>query len=78
MRGAFILTGALAREAGRWVFGVRRAEGKSMKSQTGGLQIALVVFIFTVDPPAPRAAVHDSLPFVVVELHGKTAGWSFV
>lgn len=41
-------------------------------------QVALVVFIFTVDPPAPRVTVHDGLPFVVVEVNGETAGWSFV
>lgn len=40
--------------------------------------MALVVFIFTVDPPAPRVTVRDGLPFVVVEVNGETAGWSFV
>lgn len=39
--------------------------------------MALVVFIFTVDPPAPRVTVRDGLPFVVVEVNGETAGWSF-
>lgn len=80
MRGASILTRALAGEAGRWLLvSAERKENQSKKkSQTGGLQMALVVFIFTVGPPAPRVTVCDGLPFVVVEVNGETAGCSFV